>query len=206
MAEFHRHPDGLVYVRGASAEYVDTPEHFQVDFGVTLAALPAGANEQVYSQGRRHAFMKDGSVVDGGSMPWSAGDAIIAGLAAGIAAQVVRTAVPPVEISLAAYAAAARWQKETGGITVAGIPIATDDRSKQMLLGARVAADADPEFETAWVGDDGQIYDVNAAQIIAISNAVLAHVAACFATYATVKAGIDAETITATAQIDAAFA
>lgn len=109
-------------------------------------------------------------------------------------------------VSLGDYAAEARWRKEVGGVTIAGAPVATDDRSKQMIIGARIAVDADPNWSTQWVGADGAIYPVDAAAIIAISNAVQAHVNACFATYASVKAAIDAGTITTTAEIDAAFA
>lgn len=107
---------------------------------------------------------------------------------------------------LAAYASDLRWQKESGGITISGVPIATDDRSKLMITGARVAADADPAWTTIWQGTDGTSYPLNAAAMIAISNAVSAHVAGCFASYATVKAAIDAGTMTTTAAIDAAFA
>lgn len=112
---------------------------------------------------------------------------------------------PTIE-ELTAHAADTRWQKETGGITVAGVPVATDDRSKQMIIGARVAADADPDWTTQWVGADGVIYPIDAAAIVAISNAVQAHVNACFATFASVKAAIDAATITTMQEIDAAFA
>ena len=108
-------------------------------------------------------------------------------------------------VDLVGYAADARWRKEVGGITVSGLPVATDDRSKQMLMGARVAANADPAFHTPWVGADGSIYPLDAPQIIALSNAVLAHVAACFATFAAIKIGIAAGTITTRAQVDAAF-
>lgn len=107
---------------------------------------------------------------------------------------------------LTAYAADRRWRKENGGIVVGGVPIATDDRSKQMIIGARLAADADPDWTTQWVGADGSVHPVNAAAMIAISDAVQAHVNACFVTYAAVKTDIDAGTITTTEEIDAAFA
>lgn len=122
-------------------------------------------------------------------------------LASGIVIQTPQTTAS----DLIAYAAAARWRKETGGITVSGIQVATDDRSKQMIMGARIAADADPGFTTPWVAADGSIHTVDAAAVIAISNAVLAHVAACFAIYADVKGEIDDETITTFAEIVAAF-
>jgi hypothetical protein len=112
--------------------------------------------------------------------------------------------VPPVD--LAAYAMSARWKKETGGISVGGVPLATDDRAKLMIVGARVAADADANWSTVWQGADGNAYPVNAVQMIAISNAVQAHVANCFAIFATVKGSIDNGSITTTTQIDAAFA
>jgi hypothetical protein len=108
--------------------------------------------------------------------------------------------------ALTSYAADKRWQKETGGTVVGGVPISTDDRSKIMIMGARVAAAADAEWTTVWHGSDGQTYPINATQMIAISDAVEAHVNATFATFASVKADIDAGDITTLAEIDAAFA
>lgn len=107
---------------------------------------------------------------------------------------------------LSTYAAYKRYAKEIGGITISNIPVATDDRSKQMILGARLAAETDSNWSTSWVAADGSIAPVNAATIIAISDAVQAHVNNCFTTYAVVKADIDSGEITTTAEIDAAFA
>lgn len=119
----------------------------------------------------------------------------------------VEPAKPPLtKDELTSHAAAVRWQKEIGGIVVGGVPIATDDRSKQMIIGARLAADADPNWSTQWVSADGSVHTVNAATMIAISDAVQAHVNACFVIYADVKSDIDAGDITTTQEIDAAFA
>lgn len=107
---------------------------------------------------------------------------------------------------LLAYAADLRWRKEVGGITVSGVPVATDDRAKVMITGARVAATVDPQWSTVWHGADGNTYPVDAAAMITISDEVQAHVNTGFATFAAVKADIEAGTITATAEIDAAFA
>nr|WP_047581392.1 DUF4376 domain-containing protein [Methylobacterium sp. ZNC0032] len=107
---------------------------------------------------------------------------------------------------LTARAADRRWRQEVGGITVAGVPVATDDRAKLMITGARVAAMADPDWSTVWHGADGQTYPVDAAAMVAISDAVQAHVNSGFATFAAVKAAIEAGTITTAADIDAAFA
>ncbi|MGF7053998.1 hypothetical protein GGC47_003186 [Bosea sp. OAE752] len=111
---------------------------------------------------------------------------------------------PPL-IDLIAYAADRRWRNEVRGISVAGIPVATDDRAKLMITGARVAAMADPSWSTTWHGADGNTYPVDAAAIIAISDQVQQHVNTGFTTFAAVKAEIDAGTITTTDQIDVAF-
>lgn len=108
---------------------------------------------------------------------------------------------------LIAYAKDKRWQKEVGGIVVAGVPIATDDRSKQMIMGARIAAEADPEFTAEWDAADGQTpVTLSAVQIVAVSNAVLAHVAAVFTAYKTLNAGVLDGSIVTFEAIDAAFA
>lgn len=105
-----------------------------------------------------------------------------------------------------AYAAKVRWEKEVGGVVVGGVQVATDDRSKQMIIAARIAAMINPEFTTQWVSANGAITTMNAAQIISVSDAVLDHVQQCFVIYAAVVDAIAAGTITTTAQIDAAFA
>lgn len=111
----------------------------------------------------------------------------------------------PPAIDLVAYAAQKRWEKEVGGTEVGGMPVFTDDRSKTLIMGARQAADADPDFTTQWKTAAGAFITLDAAMIMAISNAVLAHVAACFAREAAVIAAIEDETITSAAEIDDAF-
>lgn len=112
----------------------------------------------------------------------------------------------PTVADLSAHAAQSRWEKETGGFTLNGMHIATDDRSKIMISGARVAAEADPNFTTQWKGADGAFVTLDAAMIMAISNAVSTHVSNCFALEAQVLAQIEAGTITTAAEIDAVFA
>lgn len=106
---------------------------------------------------------------------------------------------------LIAHAAQKRWEKEVRGITLSGLVIYTDDRSKIMISGARVAAEADPNFTTQWKGADGTFVTLDAAMIVAISNAVSTHVSNCFALEAQVLAQIEAGTITTAAEIDAAI-
>ncbi|MFC5505169.1 hypothetical protein [Bosea massiliensis] len=107
---------------------------------------------------------------------------------------------------LIAYARDKRWRAEVGGTLAAGIPIATDDRSKLMIIGAGVAAAADPNWSTVWQGTDGAAYPVNAAAMLAIRDAVQAHTNRTFTVLAGVLSGIDAGTITTRAEVEAAFA
>lgn len=72
-----------------------------------------------------------------------------------------------------------RWQKETGGITLNGLKVATDDRSKLLILGKRTKAAADPSLTFQWKTPTGFI-TLTAEQIVAIADAVEAHVQACF--------------------------
>lgn len=109
---------------------------------------------------------------------------------------------PEPAVDLYGYAADKRWRVETGGITVAGVPVATDDRSKTMIMGARIKADVDPEYSVGWKGADGSFVSLAAPQIVAISNAVLAHVDACFAAEAAVATFIAAGDITTSQQVD----
>ena len=108
--------------------------------------------------------------------------------------------------ALTLYAADKRWQKETGGFEFNGLHIATDDRSKIMIAGAREAAKANPDFTAPWVTTTGEIALLDAAAIIAISDAVGAHVNNVFGIYLQVLPQILDGAITDRSQIDAAFA
>lgn len=109
--------------------------------------------------------------------------------------------------ALLAYAAQRRWEIETGGILVAGQPIRTDRESQALINGAYTLAQDQPgqsfKFKTA-VG----FVTLAAAEIIAISRQVGAHVQACFGVEGDIAAMITAEppSITTKAEIDAAFA
>lgn len=104
---------------------------------------------------------------------------------------------------LITYAANKRWQIEIGGITLNDVLVATDDRSKLMIMGARIKAAADPNYAEGWKAASGNFLMLDAATLIAISDAVQAHVSACFAAEAVVVAEITAGKITTTEQIDA---
>jgi hypothetical protein len=94
MGEFHQHPDGFIYVRADNGtHYADTKDNFVLDSGIALPLLPDGADDHIYTQGRRHAFMGNGDIIDGGPVPWPWGDDVIANIAVLIAAQKARTPV-----------------------------------------------------------------------------------------------------------------
>lgn len=113
----------------------------------------------------------------------------------------------PTEADLLAYSAQARWRRETAGTTALDMQVPTDERTQAVLTAAYVQASADPEFTVdPWKVGPGTYVALSAADIIAISAAVSAHIQACFALNATVDAGILAGTITTFAQIDAAYA
>lgn len=159
----------------------------------------------------RHDGVFVSFVHEGGWLTLPSGDAIspaVDGWSDDDGYQLVRHVPPepePEPVDLVAYAAQRRWEHEVGGLMFAGFHIATDDRSKLMIVGARAAASADPDFTTEWKLPGGFV-TLDADTIIAISDAVLAHVAESFAAEAQVLAAIDTGAITTTAEIDAAFA
>lgn len=90
--------------------------------------------------------------------------------------------------------AAARYTAETGGIEVDGVTIATDRGSQALLTAAVVMARLDPEFKTQWKCADGRFVTLDAMQLRAIGDAVIAHVESCFAREGELCEQIDAAT------------
>jgi hypothetical protein len=78
------------------------------------------------------------------------------------------------------------------GITVAGLPIATDDVSQARITGAALAALADPAAEIRWKLPDGRFVHLAAAEVLAIAGALRAHVQACFDREAELQAALAA--------------
>jgi len=73
----------------------------------------------------------------------------------------------------------ARWRAETGGMTFNGIEVATDRESQALLTGAVLAAQDNPEYVVNWKAKNGW-FELDAATLIAIADAVRAHVQKCF--------------------------
>lgn len=75
--------------------------------------------------------------------------------------------------------AARRYQAETGGITVEGLPIDTGRDSQSLIMGAAVSAMLDAGCSVRWKTAGGFV-SLDAPQIIALASAVRRHVQACF--------------------------
>ena len=78
-----------------------------------------------------------------------------------------------------ALIAARRWQAETGGTVINGLPIDTDDRSKLLINGAAMRADRNADYVLRWKTSEGFV-DLTAAQVLAVADAVSEHVQLCF--------------------------
>ena len=83
-----------------------------------------------------------------------------------------------------------RDQAITAGITVAGVPIHTDEISQTRIMGAAVAAIMDADYSVQWKAADGTFVTLSAAQVIGIASAVRAHVQAAFDREAELRAAV----------------
>ena len=108
-------------------------------------------------------------------------------------------------VDLAAYAADARYRRETGGVTVAGIAVPTDRASQQMIAGMLASAQLDPAVVIKFKAPDGFV-TLDATAVISLARAVGAHVQAAFTAEAAILDRIASGKIASIAQIDAAFA
>ena len=88
--------------------------------------------------------------------------------------------------------AAARYAAEVAGVTVGGVVVRTDRESQALITGAALKATQDGTYSCTWKSESGFV-TLDASTIIAVADAVRAHVQECF----------DAETAKC-AQIDAA--
>jgi len=107
--------------------------------------------------------------------------------------------VTPKEEKLAALAAY-RYAKETGGITVSGATIKTDRESQALIAGAKLYSDLNEAVLIDWKAENGWV-QINRAAIVAISQAVAAHVQACFSQEKVHSEAINA--LTTAAEIEA---
>lgn len=101
--------------------------------------------------------------------------------------------------------AAARYARETAGTTVNDTPIDTGRDSQALITGAALAAVIDSSYSLNWKTDAGFIH-LTAPEIIAVAQAVRAHVQACFDREAELVALVDsAQTEEELEEINIAF-
>lgn len=87
--------------------------------------------------------------------------------------------------------AASRYAAEIAGVTVGGVVVRTDRESQALITGAALKAMQDAEYTCKWKTENGFL-ELTAVQILAIADAVRAHVQGCFDLEAAKCALIDA--------------
>lgn len=92
--------------------------------------------------------------------------------------------------------AAKRYEAEVSGITLSGIPVATDDRSKLLINGAALRATRETGYTLRWKIGEGFI-NLSAEQVLAMADAIADHVQACFDREAELQAAVADGSITA---------
>ncbi len=101
---------------------------------------------------------------------------------------------PAAKIEAKAAVAAYRWQAETGGATIGGLKIPTDEKSQGKFTAAALAAMLDPAYSVNWKLSDGSFVTLYHAQILGLAQGARAHVQSCFDREAQLVAAIDAAT------------
>ena len=108
-----------------------------------------------------------------------------------VAYQVAAKPLSDLKAAKIAALAAYRYGRETGGVIVSGISVATDDRSKMLISGAYAAAKNNVREVFQFKGGAG-FATLSKAQIAAVAEAVFTHVQDCYANEATHAAAIEA--------------
>jgi hypothetical protein len=73
-----------------------------------------------------------------------------------------------------------RWSKEVGGFDFNGAHVSTDDRDKLFIKTAYDEAKANASYSTSWKVAPGIYLNLDATALIALGDALLAHVSSCF--------------------------
>lgn len=86
----------------------------------------------------------------------------------------------------------ARWEQETGGLTLPdGTVIKTDRESQGLLTGAAFSATLDPETPIEWKGANGWVV-LTSQQVLQIAGLVRQHVQGCFSRERALSAQVEA--------------
>lgn len=112
-------------------------------------------------------------------------------------------------VDLHAYAAFARYNHASGGVTISSIsavPFMSDPVSRNTVDSAHNYAVANPGHITDWKLSDGSFIQLTEAQLATVLQQIATFVQSCFTTESTIAADIIGGTVTTQAEIDAAFA
>jgi hypothetical protein len=107
---------------------------------------------------------------------------------------------------LSYYSVSVRDRVINGGITVGGLPFATDPITVMSLNSAYIYTIDKQLNEFSWKLPDGTFITLDTDQIKLLQNAVSELGQDCFNTEATLLEGMDAGTVTTREQVDAAYA
>lgn len=91
--------------------------------------------------------------------------------------------------------AARRWEAETGGTLIQGLPVPTDRESQGLITGATVQAMIDPSYTLNFKTAAGFV-SLDASTVIGMAMAVRKHVQACFDREAALLDALEAGTFT----------
>jgi hypothetical protein len=97
----------------------------------------------------------------------------------GLSTEEIASILSDAKAAKRAEIAAARYAAEIAGVTVSGVTVRTDRESQALITGAALKATQDAEYTCTWKAESGFV-SLNAATIIAVADAVRAHVQACF--------------------------
>ncbi len=116
---------------------------------------------------------------------------------------VLKRVYPPGRpVNLPEFAAETRWELETGGIEIGGMPMRTDRESQALIHGAYSLAQVNEAASFRFKTSTGFV-SLTAAQMLEIGEAVAAHIQACFAWEADILDDISAGQLSSEAAISA---
>ena len=153
------------------------------------------------------AFIPNGDhVVFDGSIPWvEVSEPVVRLSDNSLAFKSDPRVFADVKTQKKAEIAAARYEAEIAGVTVNGVTIDTGRDSQALITGAALAAVIDENYSLNWKTSAGFIH-LTAPEIIAVAQAVRAHVQACFDREGELVALVDAaQTVEELDAIDISF-
>lgn len=169
------------------------------DTAVDAMLVPAGAT--IVSDGSRVAWEGDGIDAREGTRLAFGPDGAGIGWTVAEDEWSPPASDPEPAIDLYAYAANKRWRIETGGITVAGMAVATDRESQGLINGAYTYARDTPGVQISFKSPSGFV-TMESETAIMVGRAVAEHVQACFAAESAVSTAIATGSFTTVEHIE----